>query len=51
MFVIFFIGFFCDVVCGSLFVLLGWEASWLENICGEGGGVIRVMWVLDWRLV
>lgn len=39
--------FFCDVVCGepvvcgSLSVLLGWEVSWSENICGEGGGVTR----------
>lgn len=34
-------GFFCDVVCGSLSMLLGWEASWSENTCGEGGGVTR----------
>lgn len=42
-------GFFCDVVCGSLSGLLGWEASWSENTCGEGGGVTRAMWASDPR--
>lgn len=30
-------------------MLLGWEASWSENTCGEGGGVTRAMWASDWR--
>lgn len=42
-------GFFCDVVCRSLSGLLGWEASWSENTCGEGGGVTRVVWASDPR--
>lgn len=42
-------GFFCDVVCGSLSELLGWEASWSENTCGEGGGVTRAMWASNPR--
>lgn len=42
-------GFFCDIVCRSLSVLLDWEASWSENTCGEGGGVTRAMWASDGR--
>lgn len=38
-----------DVVCGSPFVLLGWEAGWSENTCREGGGVTRAMWASDSR--
>lgn len=45
--VTFSMGFFCDVVCGSLSVLLDWAASWSENTCGEGGGVTRAMWASD----
>lgn len=28
-------------------MLLGWEASWSENTCGEGGGVTRALWASD----
>ena len=28
-------------------MLLGREASWSENSCGEGGGVTRAMWASD----
>lgn len=28
-------------------MLLGWEASWSENTCGEGDGVTRAVWASD----